>query len=273
MRALLLAVVVALAVSSPAPAQQCTDAEKARLQEFDKGWSEATRLGDRARLQSIFADDFSGATLTGAVDKATVIDDAVRAAERTRASGQNPPPTIYDNYIITCTPTTAVITHRNATTTTVNGREQTSYTRSVHLMEKRGGRWQVVGNAGHPLTDANVLVYLENDRNEAAKAKNVAWFERNLADDATQGSSRGELQTKADVIASMKTDKTVFESHELSELNARVDGNIAIVTGVNRVRGRDEQARPFDRRVRFTDTFIKRDGRWQLWASQGTLIP
>jgi ketosteroid isomerase-like protein len=51
------------------------------------------------------------------------------------------------------------------------------------------------------------------------------------------------------------------------------DGNVAIVTGVNRVRGRDEQGKPFDRRVRFTDTFIRRDGRWQVWASQGTVIP
>jgi hypothetical protein len=26
----------------------------------------------------------------------------------------------------------------------------------------------------------------------------------------------------------------------------------------------------FDRNVRFTDTFVKRDGRWMVWASQGT---
>ena len=71
----------------------------------------------------------------------------------------------------------------------------------------------------------------------------------------------------------MKTDKSVRESTELSETSVRVDGNMAVVTGVNRVKGRDEQGRSFDRRVRFTDTFIKRDGRWQVWATQGTTIP
>jgi ketosteroid isomerase-like protein len=273
MRALLIAVALAM-VTSAALAQQCSDAEKAKLQELDKAWSEATNRGDRAQLQAIFADDYAGTMLTGTQDKATTVDAAVRFAEQTRASGQAPPPTVYDNYIITCTPTTALVTHRNATTTTVNGRPQTSYTRSVHVMEKRGGRWQVVGNAGHPLTDANVVLYMENDWNEAARKKDVAWFERNYADDATHVMARMPgLQTKADVIASTKVDKSVVESIELLEPNVRVDGNVAIVTGVNRVRGRDEQGRPFDRRVRFTDTFIKRDGRWQVWASQGTVIP
>jgi ketosteroid isomerase-like protein len=270
----LLAAILAIAPAAPAIAQQCNDAEKAKLVEFDKAWSEATTRGDRAQLMSIFADDYAGATPNGTQDKATTIDGAVRAAERTRASGQTTPPTIYDNYVVTCTPTTAVVTHRNATTTTVNGRAQTSYTRSVHVMEKRGGRWQVVGNAGHALTDAAVIQYMENDWNAAMKSKDAAWFERNLADDATDIASRtGALQTKADVIASQKTDKTVYESLDLSELNVRVEGNVAIVTGVNRIRGRDEQGKPLDRRVRFTDTFIKRDGRWQVWASQGTAIP
>jgi len=35
---------------------------------------------------------------------------------------------------------------------------------------------------------------------------------------------------------------------------------------------KDEQGKAFDRRTRFTDTFIKRDGRWQVWATQGTVI-
>ena len=45
-----------------------------------------------------------------------------------------------------------------------------------------------------------------------------------------------------------------------------------VVTGVNLARGKDEQGKAFDQRIRFTDTFIKRDGRWQVWATQGTVI-
>ncbi|HZO20003.1 MAG TPA: nuclear transport factor 2 family protein [Gemmatimonadaceae bacterium] len=274
MRCILAGVILALAASSPAIAQECTNAEKARLQELDKAWGDATTSGDRAQLQTIYAADYHGTTLNGTDDRTSVVDAAVSSAERTKATGKSGPLTTYDNYIITCTPATAVITHRNSTTTTMNGHDETSYSRSVHFMEKRAGRWQVVGNAGHPLTESNVLLYMENDWNEASIRKNVAWFERNYASDASDVLSRnGALQTKSEAIASMRTDKTVLESLDLSEMSPRVDGNAAIVTGVIRVRGRDEQNKAFDRRVRFTDTFIKRDGRWQVWASQGTLIP
>jgi ketosteroid isomerase-like protein len=274
MKRVLAGVILAVAAASPAIAQECTNDEKARLQAFDKTWGDAATIGDRTQLQTIYAADYYGATLNGTDDRTSAVDAAVSAAERTKASGKNAPPTTYDNYIITCTPVTAVITHRNSTTTSVNGRDETSFSRSVHFMEKRAGRWQVVGNAGHPLTEANVILYLENDWNTASKKKDVAWFERNYASDASDVLSRnGSLQTKSEAIASMKTDKTVLESLELSEMSPRVDGNAAIVTGVLRIRGRDDQSKPFDRRVRFTDTFIKRDGRWQVWASQGTLIP
>jgi ketosteroid isomerase-like protein len=271
---LLLIPIVMAAVSARLVAQQCSDAEKAKLEEFDKAWTEAAQRGDRTRLQAMFADDFASTELTGSQDKTTTIDATVRAAERARATGQTPPPTTSDNYIIACTPVSAVITHRAATTTTVNGREQTSYFRSVHMLEKRGGRWQLVGNAGHALNDAGVLLYMQHDWTDASKRKDMAWFERIIADVASGISSRtGAIKTKSQAIESMRSDKSVIESIELLEPTVRVEGDAAVLTGINRVRGRDEQGKPFDRRTRFTGTYIKRDRRWQVWAFQGTVIP
>ena len=77
---------------------------------------------------------------------------------------------------------------------------------------------------------------------------------------------------KAQAVAEAGTGKTDFQSLDLSDLNIRVEGNNAIVTGINHEIGRDAQGKAFDRRVRFTDTYIKRDGRWQVWATQGTTI-
>ncbi len=273
MRTCLLALMMTLSVS-PALSQQCSDVEKTTLQEFDKAWAEATNRGDRAQLEAIFADDFASTDINGSQNKATVVDGAVRAAEQRRASGQTPPPTVYDNYVISCTPVSAVITHRATTTTVVNGKEQASYFRSVHALEKRGGRWRVVGNAGHALTDAAVLLYLENDWNDARIRKDLPWFERILTDDATAASaSTGTFQTKSQYIESIRADKSVIESIELLEPNVRVDGNTAIITGINRTRGRDAQGKPFDRRALFTGTWVKRDGRWMVRAFQGTAIP
>ena len=273
MRTLLLAATLAV-IASPAPSQQCPDGEKAKLRELDKVWSEATNRGDRAHLEAIFADDFASSDINGSQTKTTTVDAAVREAERRRASGQTPPPTVYDNYLITCTPLSAVITHRASTTTTVGGKEQTSYFRSVHALEKRGGRWRVVGNAGHALTDAAVLLYLENDWNDARIRKDIPWFERILTDDVTAASaSTGTFQTKSQYIESIRADKNVIESIELLEPSVRVDGNTAIVTGINRTRGRDAQGQSFDRRTLFTGTWVKRDGRWMVSAFQGTVMP
>lgn len=117
------------------------------------------------------------------------------------------------------------------------------------------------------------LVQLEREWNEALKSHNLAWLEKNLADDLTDiSSSDGALRSKAEDIAMMKADKAVYEVLELSGLKTRVEGNTGIVTGINHLKGRDEQGQPFEVRLAFTDTYIKRDGRWQVWATQHTRI-
>lgn len=268
----MLAVVLLLAASRTAYAE-CSAADKTALEAFDKAWGDATFGGDRAFLQNAYADDYAGLGVGGATTKALTIENSVKNAERNRANASSANRIPGDNYIIVCTPVSATITHRNTSVSTRDGKEVISYGRSIHVLEKRGGHWQVVSNTGNALNDQGVLIYMESDWNDASKRKDIAWFERNYADDASDVSSRtGDLHTKAEEITSMKGDKTSFESLELSDLNVRVDGNVGIVTGINHVKGRDAQGKSFDRRARFTDTFIKRDGRWLVWATQGTVI-
>jgi len=169
----------------------------------------------------------------------------------------------------------AVITHRNTITgTDVDGKPFTEYRRSVHVLEKRKGNWQVVSNSGHKLADAGQLYYMELDWNAADMKNDVSWYERNLANDFSSVSSRGgALSDKAGDIADMRSPKRKLASIVLSDFDARMSGNTAVVTGVNHVTGTDDKNQAFDQRVRFTDTFVRRDGRWQVWATQGTLIP
>ena len=131
----------------------------------------------------------------------------------------------------------------------------------------------VTNDIGQPLGDGSILLQLEHEWNDALRTRNVAWFERNLASDVTDISSGdGALHTKAEDIAAMRADKTVYESLELSDLRVRVEGSAGIVTGINHIRGRDEQGQAFDVRLSFTDTYIKRGGRWQVWATQHTRV-
>jgi len=269
----ILAAVSILFAAAPAFAQ-CSDADKKALETFDRAWGDATTRGDRVVLQGILADEFQGLGPAATQGKAATIDAAVQTAERNRANPAEAPRPVYDSYSITCSPNTATITHRNTVTVRVDGKDQTFYTRSVHVLEKRGGRWQVVANAGHGLDDQAVLAYMEREWNDASLKHDASWVERNYAFDASDISSRtSAIMTKAQAVADARTDKTALQSLDLSDLNIRIEGNTAVVTGVNRVVGRDAQGKAMDRRVRFTDVFIKRDGRWQVWATQGTTIP
>jgi ketosteroid isomerase-like protein len=253
---------------------ECSDSDKKALEAFDRAWGEAGVNGDRNALMAILADDYTG--LPAMQTKTQNIDAAAAGAEYNRANPAMADKISHDNYLISCTPASAVITHRNIITTKIGagGKEETLWTRSVHMLEKRGGKWQVVGNAGNSLDDATALTYMEMDWNTADKNRDTSWFERNYAADYTSvSSSNGKMYSKAEDIADNKVNKRVLESVELSDLYVRVEGNTAVVTGVNRVRGRDDKNQAMDYRFRFTDTFIKRDGRWQAWATQGTRMP
>ena len=130
-----------------------------------------------------------------------------------------------------------------------------------------------MSDAGGPLTDAGQLLYMEMEWSDADKRGDVAWFERNLAQDYYGVSSlTGKLNTKADEIAEIRNRKEVIDSAVSSDMDVRAEGNTALVTGVYRLTGRDEKGQPMDRRIRYTDAYVKRDGRWLVIASQGTLI-
>ena len=252
---------------------QCSDADKKKLEAFDRAWGEAGVRGDRAFLQNVYADTYVGLSPAGMLTKAQVIDAAIKQSDLDKARPQDVAKISHDYYMISCTPNSATITHRNVIAGTTDAKEWTTYSRSVHFLERSGDHWMVVSNAGQPLNDEGILLYMEQEWNDAAQANDVKWFERNYASDATDISSRtGVVHSKTEEIASMASNKDVLDSLELSNLNVRVETNAAIVTGINRVKGHDAKGQAFDRKTSFTDTYIKRDGRWQVWATQGTLI-
>jgi len=274
MKRILLMFVLTFAATAGYAFGECRDADKKALEAYDRAWSEAGEKGDRAALMNIYADDY--VSMPEMTNRTQAIEDTMKSFERDKVNPLMADKISHDNYMITCTPTTATITHRNVVTIKAGagGKEETFHTRSVHVLEKRKGKWQVVSNAGHGLDDYGVLMYMEHDWNTADRNKDMGWFEKNFAADYSSVSSRtGKIANKSEDLADMKADKAVTEWNDLSNMNIRVDGNTAVVTGVVHSKGRDDKNQAFDRRVSFTDTYIKRDGRWQVWATQGTRIP
>ncbi len=272
MRHIFLILILTLTISGYAFGE-CSDTDKKGLEAFDRAWGAASEKGERAALAAIYADDYMG--LPAMQNKSAAIDAAMAAAAKNKANPGMADKVSHDNYMITCTPNSAVITHRNvvATKNGTGGKEETFWTRSVHFLEKRGGKWQVVGNAGNGLDEFAILGYMEQDWSNADVKRDASWFEKNFASDYTGISSlTGKVSSKADDVADVKTGKSVTDSADISNMGIRIEGNAAVVTGIYHVKGKDENGKAFDRKLSFTDTFIKRDGRWQVWASQGTPI-
>jgi ketosteroid isomerase-like protein len=268
----ILGTLILIAATFATAVAQCSEADKKALEAFDRAWGAAGQSGDKAALTAIYADDYVG--LPAMLGKAATIDDTMSAFERNKA---NPSTAIttYDHYLISCTPTTATITHRNTITSKdADGKERVAYSRSVHILEKRGGKWQVVSNAGgNNLDESSVIWYLEQDWNNALMKRDRSWFEKHYSSDFTGVSSlTGNISNKSAEITDIVNDKGL-ELAETSDMNINVNGDMAVVTGIFRTKGKDDKGVAYDRRVRYIDTWVKRDGRWQAWTSQGTRIP
>ena len=253
---------------------ECSEADKKELEAFDRAWGNAGAKGDKAALLNIYADDFMG--LPGMETKTAAIESTMAAFERNKANPDEADQITHDAYAIACSANTATITHRNVISTKngAGGNPETFWTRSVHFLEKRGEKWQVICNAGHGMDDYMIIGYLEQDWNDAILKRNKAWFEKNYASDFTGvNTTTGKLENKAQDIAGTINSRETMELVETTDVNIRIDGDRAIATGIFRTKGKDENGKPFDRKLRYTDTWIKRDGRWQAWATAGAFIP
>src|SRR3984893_14935337 len=106
----ILSVVLLILAASTMAFAQCSAADKQKLEAFDRAWGDAGQRGDQAFLQTVYADDYMNLTPTGTFTKTRAIENAVKAAERNKTN-PNPDKISHDYYIITCSPTSATITH------------------------------------------------------------------------------------------------------------------------------------------------------------------
>lgn len=123
--------------------------------------------------------------------------------------------------------------------------------------------------------DAPSAPYFEDLEHQLAAAwvqRDRAFIEGLLSPDWTVTDPSGHVLTKDEVIGETfaSTDRRV-DQMTVDDLRVRLLGATAVVTGRTRASGsyRGESATVA---LRFTDVFAQRDGRWQIVASQGTLI-
>jgi ketosteroid isomerase-like protein len=115
------------------------------------------------------------------------------------------------------------------------------------------------------------VIALEHAWNQAEERKDVNALDQIMDDSLVYTDYDGTLMSKADFLASVKAPARHPEQNLTESMDAQVYGDGAVVIGVYRVKG-TVNGKPYLRRGRFTDTWIKRNGSWLCVASQNTLI-
>lgn len=118
------------------------------------------------------------------------------------------------------------------------------------------------GGAG----DEQAIMRMEEEWTNALVKGDLAAIDRIVTSDWMLTTPTGQLLTKEQADADLKSGTLKFESVKTDDLKVKVHGDVALVFGLetekSTFRGKDMSGQ-----YRFTDVFLKRAGRWQCIAT------
>lgn len=127
------------------------------------------------------------------------------------------------------------------------------------------------GTADAGAGDDRALLELEDQWAAAVVKRDSATFERLLAPGFVY-SEDDRTMSRDQVLREIVSGADTVQSAHNEDMRVHHFGPTAVVTGWLVLRGRGA-AGPFDRRFRYTDTWARRDGQWQIVAAHDYLVP
>lgn len=150
----------------------------------------------------------------------------------------------------------------------------------VVLARQNDGSWKwdsMVANSNQPLpgstangAEEQALIRIEQDWMNALLKSDPVAFDHHLAKEWTFNSD-GQVSSKAQMLAEIKSGAYKIASIESSDLSPHVFGDIAFVTGTVFMKGKYKGS-DIPSPQRSTDFFVKRDGQWQAVNSQNITV-
>lgn len=113
---------------------------------------------------------------------------------------------------------------------------------------------------------------LEQELDEAVVKGDVEFFERVLADNFTHTSQSGRRRTREEWLSGRKPGVSSYTALNSQEVDVRLLGHAAIVTGRISPEGNQSDGSPIEGSFRFMRVWENRGGDWKLVAFQGTAI-
>jgi ketosteroid isomerase-like protein len=120
--------------------------------------------------------------------------------------------------------------------------------------------------------DKTRIMALETSWNQAELHNDAHAVDLLLADDFVMTVADGYTLNKAQMLASVRDTSYRPDVLQSDNMEVRMYGNTAIVTGSYLEKGKDK-GKPFERRGRFTDTWINLSGQWRCVASHFSVKP
>ena len=122
------------------------------------------------------------------------------------------------------------------------------------------------------LTAESEVRLAQRQRFEAMMKQDVVALDTLLDDELDYVHTGGDLQTRPQFIDMIKKQTLVYESIAPSEVKVRVYNGLALATGRSQMRVRSA-AGVSSFQIRFTEVYVRRDGRWLLTAWEATRLP
>ena len=117
------------------------------------------------------------------------------------------------------------------------------------------------------------LATLEDEWSRATVRRDGAALAPFYADEYIFTDPDGVVSDKTQEITEITSGTLNLTSYEFEDLQVHVYGEVAVVTGGNTITGVwEDLQRDMNGTYRFTDVFVRRDGRWQCVASQASRL-
>jgi len=120
--------------------------------------------------------------------------------------------------------------------------------------------------------NGDTVIELDRKRMTAMAQKDIATLNELIADDLVYTHSSARLDTKQSLIGNMESGSTVYTSVVPSDVKAQDLGDSVVLTGTCRI-SVNSGANAMSFRVRFTDVYARRNGKWQMVTWQSTRTP
>lgn len=122
-------------------------------------------------------------------------------------------------------------------------------------------------------TDTEIVAALDTEYQAAVARNDAATMDRILADDFVLVLGNGTTYNKSDLIGGAKEAKIKYEQQvEVdNSQKVRVWGDTAVVTAKLWIKGTQEEGKAFDRKLWFSDTYVRTKNGWRYAFGQASL--